>query len=105
MTTLRSRRIRARFTNWLHPGWGRCKRCNLNWHDAPGHTTTYLRDETGGSGIFAICQQCWQECSIEERIPYYRLLWVDQQRWVSETEQADHIEKWRLIESAVRQGK
>lgn len=94
------RRVLARQINHQYPGYGWCQRCNLNWQVAPHHTTWFLEDETGGHGASPLCQDCWQECDVETRLSFYRLLWDEYALEGNGYEQG-----WPLVEQAVRSGK
>src|SRR5258708_675211 len=89
------RRALALVLNPFHRDYSHCHRCGLNWHSTTGHTTIFRRDETGGHGMFPLCHSCWQECSVEQRLPYYHDLWL---RFGED----DDI-SWSEIEQAVRQ--
>lgn len=82
------RRI-GKLSSLLVPGFGWCERCLTNWHFVEHHTTWY----SSGTGMFALCEDCWQECNSAERVPYYRVLF---ERWSSGTS-----DQWNAIKSAV----
>ncbi len=76
-------------------GYGGCHRCGGTWDYTQEHITHY-GDE--GRGCFPLCEACWSELTIEDRLPYYRGLW---ERWESGGEgYAD----WGQIEASVRMG-
>lgn len=55
------------------PGFGRCMRCVTPWRFVRGHTTEY---GDHGSGMFPLCEDCWQELGTPEaRLPFYRVVW------------------------------
>ena len=72
-------RQRARFLNLrigsishvIYPGLGWCYRCKTNWAFVESHTT-WLNDH---AATFPLCEQCWDELTPEERLPYYRMQW------------------------------
>lgn len=97
---LAERRLLARRINHQYAGSGWCQRCNLNWQVTTHHTTWFLEDETGGHGVSPLCEDCWQECTVEERLVFYRLLWDEYA-----VESSDYEQEWPLVEKAVRAGK
>lgn len=48
-----------------------CGRCGRTWNICKGHSTQY----TESRGCFPLCEECWEELSIFERLPYYKALW------------------------------
>jgi hypothetical protein len=99
MKTLAQRRQEAREYNPDFPGYGTCLYCHRNWKICEPHNTPYqftYSDQLPLRECFPLCEECWQELSIEERLPYYRKLWVI---W-----QTGDIEQWLLMEKAVRKG-
>jgi len=91
--------IKIRFgkiTKFLTPGYSWCKRCFTTWYFVNGHSTSY--SET--SGCFPLCEECWAECSIEERLPFYRELFEE---WRGFCPEPDN--KWEMIKKAVLEGK
>lgn len=50
------------------PGFSWCRKCKTSWDKVSGHAV----DVTPTRGHFALCELCWQESSIEERVEYYR---------------------------------
>lgn len=75
---------RARWARRRHPGLGYCGRCGFPWraggNDGPGvpHHTPYGWNEDGGvswsRGCFPLCEPCWANLTIPERVPYYESL-------------------------------
>lgn len=83
----------------FHPGYGCCFKCERTWDVAPYHATDY----TDRNGCFPLCKKCWRELGTpEKRLPYYRMLIDDWNRWghVDENEA-----KWLLIRKAVENEK
>lgn len=101
--TLNRRKRLAALTNWLFPGYGHCKRCKLNWKLAARHATPYLRADYGTFSMSPLCEQCWQECSVEQRLPYYLELWEEWNELEEWPRDADA--DWQTIENAVREEK
>lgn len=54
----------------LSPGYGHCFHCRRPWRFVLPHSTNYHR----GSACFPLCEKCWGELTIDERIPYYEQL-------------------------------
>ena len=91
------RRAVAWLLNRFYPGYGGCFRCRRNWKIARAHVTHYSSED----GMFPLCQVCWQECSIRERLIYHHVLWLE---WQQVSKNPDGIPQWPLIEQAVRGG-
>jgi len=85
-------KIRSFFSRLIHPGYSWCYRCKMSWASVERHCTNY----TETRGCFPLCEKCWKSLTIEERFPYYRLLWAS---WSQENRPA-----WELIEKAVGEG-
>lgn len=88
-------------SQWMHPGWGSCYKCQTTWNLVDNHTTNY----TSSSGCFPLCELCWSELTISKRIPFYHQLldeWFKDKTLLNgETKQDLEI----LIIKAVREGK
>ena len=65
----------------------------MPWAIVEDHTTFYSER----SGCFPLCETCWEFLNVEQRLPYYKLLWL---RWGVEFRP-----EWKLIENAVKEGK
>ena len=89
------RRLQASALNPLSPGYSGCGHCHRNWRICQSHGTKI----SGEEGVFPLCQECWEELSIEQRLPYYQALWNKWQEWGDSDE-----EEWERIEEAVRKG-
>lgn len=90
--------------NILYPYHGKCLRCHRSWALCLGHSTIY----SAHIGIFALCEECWAELSIEERIPYYKKCWNGWRIWYKDLLAADNAHpqsEWAMIEAAVRAGR
>ena len=92
MSKLKVYRIVGVLSQILFPHYGSCGRCGRTWNICKGHSTQY----TSSCGMFPLCESCWVELTIEDRLPYYRKLF---DRW----ERNETI--WNSIESAVRADK
>lgn len=93
-----------------------CGRCGRKWGVAKDHSTPYGKVEIertikfGGQTIkdiipaktscFPLCQQCWEDLTPEERLPYYRELYEE---WVRLGPGRDE-DDWEDIKSAVLEG-
>lgn len=49
------------------PGFSWCFRCLTPWKFVKLHDTKYELSR----GCFPLCEKCWAECSIAERLPFY----------------------------------
>ena len=77
-------------------GDSRCLRCATPWWATEAHHTMY--DEC--RGCFPLCDACWSELSIEERVPYYGKLCEEWAR-----QEPSNRERARLVINAVLEGK
>lgn len=48
-------------------GMGKCGSCGRAWNICKGHSTKY----SSYKGCFPLCEDCWEEMSVQERMPYY----------------------------------
>ncbi len=53
-------------------GYGACSRCSGTWNWKKNHATSY----SASGGMFPLCEECYQECTPQERYDYCRKLWV-----------------------------
>lgn len=67
---LENRRKVARVVKLSAPGFGWCLRCEMPWKFIEHHSTPY----TYNRACFALCEMCWNDLTIEERLPYYEQL-------------------------------
>jgi hypothetical protein len=82
----------GRLGDFIVPGYGSCYKCRTNWFFVEGHTTLF--GPSGGG--FPLCEQCWQELTPEQRLPFYRQLF---ENW-----QPHSNYSWAEIEAAVLRG-
>ena len=61
------RKIIGDISKDLFPVYSGCGRCKRTWNVCKSHATDYSE----GQGCFVLCEECWTELSIEERLPYY----------------------------------
>lgn len=83
-------------------GIGRCHSCRINWHAIQSHDTSY--DDT--HACFPLCEICWDQLSIHQRLRYYRKLF-DSWRCISfhDTKNGEPWnDVWEKIEKAVIKG-
>lgn len=92
----------------LAPGFGFCYKCRTPWKFVKPHYTTYeelhpttkLPDQTmfllTGRSCFPLCEKCWEETPVEERLPYYAEMFTT---W----KEADS-DVWEKIAVAVKAG-
>jgi hypothetical protein len=81
----------GRISQILAPRYGYCLKCKTTWKFVKHHTTMI----TSEHGMFPLCQKCWQETSVEDRLPFYRKLW---DRW-------ERSFTWEDVSAAVRREK
>lgn len=48
-------------------GIGKCGGCGRTWNICKDHVTHYSQYK----GCFPLCEDCWKEMSISERLPHY----------------------------------
>jgi len=102
MNKLKIRKLWGIIARMFSPGYFWCGRCKRPWNVCEGHYTQYNKS----SSCFPLCQQCWKELTIEERLPFYWDLWW---RWKSHSCQANHNgvawnDLWLMIEKSVMKG-
>jgi hypothetical protein len=85
----------GRISHYLSPGYSWCHRCLTAWRFVRWHSTTY---HIKGHGCFPLCEKCWRELTPEQRLPFYRELWVE---WGMPT---DEHHNWPDIAYAVLKG-
>lgn len=66
------RKFAGFFARLLFPLYSACGRCGMPWRVTKHHSTNLL---TKGGGLFPLCEHCWSDLTIEERLPYYRKLY------------------------------
>ena len=83
---------------------GECGHCHAPWsgHDGgkafPG-VESHSTPMSGGSGCFCLCEMCWSTMTPEQRLPFYRALWIS---WVnSGIERPWDICEWDQLRKAV----
>jgi hypothetical protein len=60
----------VRVRNLFAPGYSHCEKCDRAWKFCKEHGVTY---NDKGAGTFSLCQECWQESTIEQRKHYMRI--------------------------------
>jgi len=71
------KRIFGYISEKINPGFSSCSRCRItwNWNKACGHSVHY----SPSSAVFAICETCWNETTMEEKFYYYnKIPWVNE---------------------------
>lgn len=99
---------RAKRERTLSPGYSTCMRCLRPWKYVEGHSTQY----TEVRGCFPLCEGCWSDLSVEERLPYYRRLveeWAADMTHVTPSEREERFRElfdddWPAIRQAVEAG-
>jgi hypothetical protein len=86
------RKIKGLLLKPLALGYGSCGCCGVPWKFTKRHTTDY----SSISGCFPLCEKCWSELSIDDRVIYYYRLVC--QVW-------NRPEVWETVYKAVKEGK
>lgn len=88
---------------YRHRGFSECYCCHTPWPMCKEHTTMY----TLGRGCFPLCETCWSGMTPEERLSYYRQLWLSWRscQFVPGYTDLNHNEEWNMIKEAVLGGK
>ena len=61
------RRAQSLYMNLMWGGIGKCGSCYRNYYSVQEHTTVVKKNYA----IYPLCQDCWFDMTIEERLPYY----------------------------------
>lgn len=64
---IRKDSIKAKYLRFVNPSLSYCKHCGLPWNHCESRSVEY----SNGRGCFAVCTDCWKECSLEELKGYY----------------------------------
>lgn len=78
----------------LFSHFGSCGRCNRNWGICQGHDTKYSEYY----GMFPLCEDCWQELTPEQRLPFYH---ATIERWESSGRPDKNGVPWEDVYTAV----
>ena len=62
----------GRISKLFSPWSSACGKCHTTWDFVRHHVTGY----TDHTGMFPLCEKCWSELTPEQRLPYYRDLWL-----------------------------
>lgn len=96
------RKIIGMVSKLLYPGFGACGHCGRRW---PAVEKKHYTQYTNHSGCFPLCQMCWEDLTIEQRLPHYLNLYL---QWRSEGFDTCNGVPWEQVwiemESAVRAG-
>ncbi len=57
----------GKISQYIFPGFGFCSKCNSTWNLVQSKSFGYSEC----SGHFALCEKCYDDCTIDERIYYY----------------------------------
>lgn len=76
----------------LTPNYSCCRKCSTTWVFVKSHNTMY----TNNNGMFPLCEKCWSELIPEQRLSYYKNLFLE---W------NNNCSDFELIEKAVLEGK
>ena len=83
---LKLRQILGKISQVISPAYSCCGRCGITWNFVENHSTMI----TQSTGMFPLCEDCWSELAIKERLPYYKALY---NKWGSGKQDWDNIEK------------
>jgi hypothetical protein len=75
-------------------GYGDCSRCLLTWDVVDGHTIAYAT----GCGCFPICNECWDELTPVERVPFYLAWLVQTDTNIERDGLGDECERYNTLE-------
>ena len=89
---LKVRLLFSKLAQLLYPGYSFCGRCKMPWSLVELHNTHYNNHQ----GCFPLCEDCWNDLSINDRLPYYEYLVFYE--W-------GKPDLWKDIEQAVLNGK
>ena len=64
---LKLRKLFGKLLQFFAFGYSTCGRCNIPWKFVKNHVTFFEKNR----GCFSLCESCWQELSIKERLPFY----------------------------------
>lgn len=99
------RKIAGFFARLVSPMCSWCGRCDMPWNLTKNHVTGV----TEVSGIFPLCENCWNDLTPQDRLPYYRKLYESWLKTMPETLPDGSPSKlnvtWEEIEAAVLAGK
>lgn len=90
------RRLAAKLLNPFWPHLSGCKRCSRNWGICQAHYTMF----SDSDGMFPLCELCWRELSVPERLWYYYVLF---EAW--QARGPHKAGEWPAIVAAVQEGK
>ena len=65
------RRVVGYIAHFFSPAFSTCHRCGRPWNITKGHSTYF----PPGNGCFPLCEKCWGELTVRERLPYYKELY------------------------------
>lgn len=98
---LKHRKFIGKIWKFLYPNYSTCGRCGRTWNICESHSTPY--SEHGS--CFPLCQDCFNELTIDERLPYYRQL-IDE--WIEGGDENHNGQSWNnlwdVLEQNVRNG-
>jgi hypothetical protein len=57
----------GKISQWISPNFSFCLICNTTWKFVKNKSLNYEEY----SGHFALCEKCYDDCSIDEKIYYY----------------------------------
>jgi hypothetical protein len=80
---------------------GGCLRYDTSW-GLVSHHTTYYKYNGESSGMFPLCNMCWNELTPDTSLPYYKRLY---NHWINSLDGENDLEPFEIIELAVKDGK
>lgn len=100
------RRILGLFTRFLYPFCGGCGRCWVSWKVVDHYSVKYTTTSGEPQGTYIFCVLCKEELSPDERLPYYRRLYI---RWMKMYDGYSRVHdgpevSWDVLKDAVLKG-
>lgn len=102
------RKLLGSLSQSMDPAHGFCFHCGITWSYTENHVTDYewaLIEWPPGSGnwektrlcgCFPLCEFCWKNLTVEERLPHYQKLVLN--TW------GENAGEWQKVRKAVMEG-
>jgi len=52
-----------------------CERCGLSWNYVETGPAVPYQKHNDDTKAFCICQECWEKCSVDQIVMYFRKSW------------------------------
>lgn len=76
----------------MHPSNSHCNKCGLPWAECKSKSINY----SPSSGVFAMCEYCWEHSDVEERVHHFKTLWYEHRN------RHNHTYDFTVIEAEIR---